>query len=178
MLNHAGDGYSSVQLTYLFLILLHRFNQYQIAIKTGKMKTFRRILLAVIVVAVLAIAYVLVFVYYKPHVNYLKAAAEVEVTGEQLFRDFVNDPSKAAGLYNGKVLLVEGTVDEIEEAGDMVIAVMIFDDGFFGAEGVRFTMLEGQEKFLVTGQPMHLKGYCTGFTGADVIIEHASVVQQ
>jgi len=36
------------------------------------MKTSRRILLAVIVVVVLAIAYVLVFVYFKPHVNYLR----------------------------------------------------------------------------------------------------------
>jgi len=139
------------------------------------MKIFWRILLALGIIIVLVIAYFLVFVYFKPHVDYLKAEVEIEVAGEQLYRDYVNNPLQAAQTYNGKVLLVEGIIDDIEEPEDMTIAVMIFEDGFFGTEGIRFTMLEGQEEYLVTGRLIQVKGYCTGFTGADVILEHASV---
>ncbi len=139
------------------------------------MKIFWRILLALGIIVVLVIAYFLVFVYFKPHVDYLKADVEIEITGEQLYYEFVSDPLQAAQTYNGKVLLVEGIIDEIEEPEDMTIAVMVYEDGFFGREGIRFTMLEGQEGYLFTGRLIQVKGYCTGFTGADVILEHASV---
>lgn len=142
------------------------------------MKIFWRVILALVAIVVLAIAYFVIFVYYKPHVNYLKAEVEIEVTGEKLYNDFIIDPLEAAKVYNGKVLLVEAVLDEIEEPEDMIVAVMILDDGFFGPEGLRFTMLKGQEAYISVGQPLQIKGFCTGFTGADVIIEHASVPQQ
>lgn len=139
------------------------------------MKIFWRIILALGIIIALVVAYFLVFVYFKPHVNYLKAEVDIEIAGEQLYREFVDDPLQAAKTYNGKVLLVEGVVENIDYLDDMTIAVMIYDDGFFGKEGIRFTLLEGQEKYLLTGRLNRLKGYCTGFTGADVILEHASV---
>lgn len=139
------------------------------------MKIFWRVVLGLLAVVVLVVAYFLVFVYFKPHVDYLKAEVEVVVSGEQLFHDFVSDPAGAAATYNGRVLLVEGVVDQVEEEEGLVVAVMVFDDGFFGQEGVRFTMLEGQQGKVAAGRHMQIKGFCTGYTGADVILENASV---
>lgn len=140
-------------------------------------KLILRIVLALAVVVVLAIAYFFIFVYFKPHVDYLKAEPEIEISGEQLFNDFVTNHIDASRKYSGKVLLVNGIIDDLEIVDDMKIAVMIFDDGFFGPEGVRFSLLEGQANQIVVGNEMWLKGFCTGYTGADVVLEHASVVE-
>ncbi len=145
-------------------------------------KTLLRILLALVVIIVLAIAYFIAFVYYKPHVDYARAEPEMEIAAEQLFYAFVEDPLDAHRHYGGKVLLVDGVLDEIEHSDELTIAVMLFEEGFFGPEGVRFTMLEGHEQHLIIGHHMQIKGLCTGYTGdedwgGDVLIEHASVPQ-
>ncbi len=131
--------------------------------------------LAILIIAILAIAYFLIFVYFKPHVDYLKEAPDIEISAEQLFYHYVEDQNEAASLYSGLILLVEGVVDDIEYYDDMVVAVMTFEEGFFGPEGVRFTLLDGQEEYISIGDNTFIKGFCTGYTGADVIIEHASV---
>lgn len=141
-------------------------------------KLIFRSLMALGIIIILAIAYFFIFVYFKPHVDYLKTEHEIEVSGQQLYNDFVSDHMQAARKYSGKVLLVNGIIDDLELVDDMQIAVMIFDDGFFGPEGVRFSLLEGQAAKIVPGTNMYLKGFCTGYTGSDVIIEHASVVQE
>lgn len=141
------------------------------------MKIFKRTLLALLVLIVLAVLYFIIFVYHKPHVDYLVAEVEKEVVAKDLYHDFVNNQLEANKKYNGKVLLVTGVVNEIEITEELEIAIMIFGDGFFGDEGIRFTMLEGQIEKVVKDVPIALKGFCTGFTGTDVIIEHASVVK-
>lgn len=158
-------------------------NVFLLLIKPKTMKKiFLRVLVTLVILLVLAIAYFVVFVYYKPHVDYARAEPEMEISAERLFHDFLEDPVEAYRLYGGKVLLVDGVVDDIERADDMVIAVMLFEEGFFGPEGVRFTMLEGHQEHLVIGRHMQIKGLCTGYTGddewgGDVLIEHASVPQ-
>lgn len=143
-------------------------------------KIILRSLLALVAVVVLAIAYFIIFVYFKPHVDYLKAEPEIEISGEQLFNAFATDNIGALRKYNGKVLLVNGVVDTLEyPADDLQIAVMIFrEDEFWGNEGIRFSLLKGQAERVVVGREISLKGLCTGYTGSDVIIEHASVVSE
>ena len=115
-------------------------------------------------------------VYNKPHVDYIKAEVDIEVSGEKLFMDFKRDALSAAKKYNGKVLLVSGKVNYIENEDDLNIAVMVFDEGFFGDEGVRLNLQKGQEKSLKIGGSNKIKGFCAGYTEADVIIEHASIL--
>ena len=133
------------------------------------------ILLAIIVIAALCFYF---FVYNKPHVDYSKSDADIEIKAEELFSEYVKNPLAAAKKYNGKVLMVSGTVDAIEQADELTIAVMILDEGFFGPEGVRFSLLENQVDLIDIGKPVNLKGLCTGYTEADVVLEHASIVAQ
>ena len=141
------------------------------------MKIFKRTLLALFVLIVLGVLYFVIFIYFKPHVDYLKKDADIEIVGETLFMEFESNQLEASKRFNGKVLLVEGVIDSIEKEGDLEIAVMVFGDGFFGEEGIRFTMLENQIHKLTVGEWAAIKGFCSGFTGSDVIIEHASVVE-
>lgn len=142
------------------------------------MKTILKILLILLAIIVIAALCFYFFVYNKPHVDYSKSDVEIEIKAEELFSDFVKNPLAAAKRYNGKVLMVSGTVDAIEQAGELTIAVMIMDEGFFGPEGVRFSLLENQANLIEVGKYVNLKGLCTGYTEADVVLEHVSVVAQ
>jgi hypothetical protein len=141
------------------------------------MKTFLKTILTLFAILLIAGLSFYFFVYNKPHVDYLKSEIEVEIQATELFSEYVSNPLAAAKKYNGKVILVSGSVNLIEQSDELVIAVMVFDDGFFGPEGVRFSLLEKQEEKIKIDKPISLKGFCTGYTGSDVILEHVSVFE-
>lgn len=141
------------------------------------MKTWKIIVLAIAVAGLIAALYVWFFVYNKPHRDYIVAEPDMELTAEQLYFDFIEDEQLAHETYNGKVLEIQGELTNVEQVEDMVILNFVIDEGMFGGEGVRFTMFEPfhQEALsLEAGTMLTVKGFCTGFTGSDVILEHAS----
>jgi DNA/RNA endonuclease YhcR with UshA esterase domain len=142
------------------------------------MKTFLKIILILFAILLIAALSFYFFVYNKPHVDYLQSEVEIEIHATELFLEYVSNPLAAAKKYNGKVLLVTGTVNQIEQADELMIAVMVLDDGFFGPEGVRFSLLEKQKEKIKIGELISLKGFCTGYTGSDVILEHVSVFEK
>lgn len=144
------------------------------------MKTWIKVLLSLAVVGVLAAIAVYFFVYNKPHVNYEKAEPEITIRADDLFFEFVSNPEEAGQKYNGKVLQINGMLDDIESSEEMTFAVFAFSEGMFGKEGVRCSMLNAHAKELKStnvGVELTIKGYCTGFTGTDVILEHGSIIE-
>ena len=62
----------------------------------------------------------------------------------------------------------------------LVIAVFVFNQGMFGDEGVRCTMLHGQTKLAANiskGNTVKIKGFCSGYNDTDVILEKCSLIQ-
>ncbi len=141
------------------------------------MKKWQLVLLS-FVLAGIALAVVLyLLVYNKPHTDYEKAKPEWVISAEALYFSFVDDEMAANDKYTGKVVLIEGQVAQVEQVDDLVIVSFVFEEGFFGGEGVRCTMLEGHHARaleLLTGETVTIKGLCVGFTGSDVILEHCS----
>jgi hypothetical protein len=140
------------------------------------MKWVLRIFIGILVLIVTAGLLFYFIVYNKPHVDYSIHDADVEIKAEELYKEYVKNPLAAAKKYNGKVLIVTGEVSHIETSDDMVIAVMVFDEGFFGPEGIRFTLLADQQDKVSVESKNSIKGFCSGYSGSDVIIEHASVI--
>ncbi len=142
------------------------------------MKIWKIILLIIALTGIAAAFLVYFFIYSKPHRDYERAEPDLEIAAEDLYRAFIKDEQNAEKTFNGKVLLIHGTLSGVEQvADDMVIAYFVFEEGFFGGEGVRCTMLENHhEKALQmeAGHEVVIKGLCTGFTGTDVIMEHCS----
>ena len=142
------------------------------------MKTWKTVLLTVVALGIIAALLVYFLVYNKPHPDYATMDPDMELPAEQLYRDFVNDEQRAHERYNGKVLQVQGQLAEVEQVDDMVILSFVFEEGMFGGEGVRCTMLESYKEealSLAVGTHVTVKGFCTGFTGSDVILEHSSI---
>ncbi len=134
------------------------------------------VLLAVVGIIGAVLGYV--FVYNKPHPDYLKKKPDYSLTAAALFEAYRADEAGASKTYNGKMLAVSGLLDDVEQADGQLIAFFIFDDGFFGPEGVLINMLEGQgaKLFEKIGQQTTIKGFCTGFNDPDVRLSHGSLI--
>ena len=121
------------------------------------------------------------FVYNKPHANYEKMDADFSLNASDLFNEFKTNKSVAEPKYPGKVVEIKGTLTKVEEADSLVIAVFVFDQGMFGDEGIRCTMLpkyKDQLKNTQTGSQAQLKGYLTGYNDTDVILEKCSITSK
>lgn len=143
------------------------------------MKKLWKILLAMLLLGVAGGIAGYVFVYNKPHPDFLTAKAVHHLAAEELFTSFRDDTENAAALYNGKVVQLKGSLSDIEFAQDRMILVFVLEKGLFGDEGVRIAMLPGQEEAvqsLAIGADITLKGYVTGYNHTDVLLEHGSVV--
>lgn len=118
------------------------------------------------------------FVYNKPHPDYLKKKPEFTLTASALHEAYRNDASAASTKYNGKMLAVEGELNDLEKHEDLIIAFFIVAEGMFGPEGVRVSLLPDQDIEDVSkriNSMITIKGFCTGFNDPDVILEHGSL---
>jgi hypothetical protein len=145
------------------------------------MKTWIKVLFALLLIGLITGALLYVFVYNKPHRDIAKAKPDLSVTAAELFDAFRADEVSAGARFNGKVVQIEGVVDDIDILDDLVIMIFVFDDGIFGQEGVRCNMLPdwgARALEFQVGDFITIKGLCTGYTSVDVILEKCSVVAQ
>jgi hypothetical protein len=141
------------------------------------MKLIVKIILGLIILVALAVGAFYVYVSNKKHTDYTKAKPEAQLTAAELYAAFVKNDLSAAKKYNGKVIHIEGIVDSIEVVDNRKIVLMFLNDGMFGQEGVRLELHAQEATDLDIGDSVILKGYCTGFSGSDVIVEHVTVVK-
>jgi hypothetical protein len=144
------------------------------------MKTWVKIILSLFVVGIIAIVLVYIFVYNKSHPDYEKIKPEYTLSASELYSSFNANTTESETKYNGKVLSVSGTLTKVESTDSLVIAVFVFNQGIFGDEGIRCTMLPKFNEDAQKLQPNNvycIKGYCTGFNDPDVVLEHCSIIK-
>ena len=132
------------------------------------------------IVGILALTYGWFFVYNKPHKNYEKAQADFKISAEECYNTYASGDADAS-RYLDKVLQIEGIPTSIENNDSSVVVVFAYNSGMFGDEGIRCTMLENYKQSTVQLNPtdmVRIKGYCSGYNGTDVILEHCSIVKQ
>lgn len=144
------------------------------------MKTWIKIGIGLAIAGIIGALVVYKFVYNKPHPDYETETADFRMEAKQLFSEFKSDETAAGQKYNGKVIEISGTPSSIEDADSMLIVVFAFEEGMFGSEGIRVTMLpkfNDPRRQISTSETITLKGFCTGFNGTDVILEKGSMVK-
>lgn len=142
------------------------------------MKTWLKILIILVVLGIIAAGLTYKYVYNKPHRDYEKAKPDQIVTSEQLFNDYRNNLQTAREKYTGKVVQLTGLMKSVETPDSLTIGVFSLDQGMFGDEGIRCTMLPKYAGRLMemAGQKITIKGYCTGYNDTDVILEKCSII--
>lgn len=143
-------------------------------------KNLLRIIAILVLVGLLAAVLVYKFVYNKPHRDYSSATPDVTMTASALYDAYVTDKDLADSLYTGKVVQIDGNLSGIEDLDTLVVGTFIFNEGMFGDEGIRFSMLPADfEKLraIEPGTALIVKGYCEGYNMADVLLGYSSIVE-
>ena len=112
--------------------------------------------------------------------DYEKAKPAYIVSAADLFDSFRSDREEAEKKYNGQVVMLSGKLDKIEVSENLVTGVFVFDQGMFGDEGIRCTMLPNHSanlKSMPEGSEVQLKGFLTGYNETDIILEQCSVIR-
>lgn len=138
------------------------------------------ILLALVVLGALAAAYVYFFVYNKKHPDYEKLKPDFSMDAAALFEAYRNDNATASAAYNGKMVAVSGLLSGVDESGGITVAVFAIEQGMFGDEGLRISMLPAHAerlKAIGPGSQITIKGYVTGYNDTDVVLEYGSIVK-
>ena len=143
------------------------------------MKTWLKILLVIFVTGLIAAVMVFVFVINKSHPDYEKMKPDYTLSASDLYHSFKATTTESETKYNGKVLAVSGKLTKVESNDSLVVAIFVFNQGIFGDEGIRCTMLpkfNEEAKKLQPDNVYNIKGYCTGYD-TDVNIEHCSIIK-
>lgn len=143
------------------------------------MKIWMKILLGLFITGIIVGVCVYYFVYNKPHPDYEKMEAAFTIPARELYIAYTTDKVEADKKFNGKVVMISGTLKKIETTDSLVIAVFVFNQGVFGDEGIRGTFLPKLNelgKKLLPDTEIKLKGFCTGFNDTDVILEKCSML--
>ena len=144
------------------------------------MKTWLKILLALLVLGIVAIILVYVFYYNKPHPDFEKMKPDYSMAAADLYNAFLSDIKGAEAKYSGKVIEMQGMLAKVESNDSTVIAVFVFNQGMFGDEGIRCFMLKKYQEETRLLQPqsnVRIKGYCAGYNDPDVVIEQACIIK-
>ncbi len=145
------------------------------------MKTWVKIVVGLVVVGLIAMLLVYKFVYNKQHPDYEKAEAAFTVSARELYQAYKSNKAAASAKYNGKVIAITGNLSKVETVDSLVTAVFVFNQGDFGDEGIRCTMLhkfnDAANKLQPDGE-VKVKGYCTGYNETDLILEKCSIINQ
>ena len=144
------------------------------------MKISIKIGIGLLILALLAGSLGYFFIYNKPHRDFEKADPNFNLSTFELFDAYISDRKMAETKFNGKVIQLEGVVQKIEKVDSIIIVVFVFQEGLFGDEGIRCTMLPKFNDDILKVKPetsVLIKGFCTGYNDTDVILEKCSLIK-
>ncbi len=127
------------------------------------------VIIILILIAVLA-GYFAWQAYNKPVATLHDVKPELEISAEKLFSDFSGDEGSANQKYLGKVILISGSVLDVNLNSGEYSTVYLDANDVMGS--VSCQLEKGEEAKaakLNTGMTVSLKGKCTGFA-MDVVL--------
>jgi len=138
----------------------------------------KKILFSILIIGLVIGAYAYFFMYHKSHPDYENLEVEMSIGAQELFHQCKNEGR--AVEYTGKTLEIFGIPQELESYDSLMTLIFVYDQGMFGAEGVRVTFLpKFNEKLsdIELNTEMRIKAFCTGYNDSDVVLEKASFIQ-
>lgn len=98
--------------------------------------------------------------YQKPRAGTVGITPVYTLTAAQLYAEYTKNEAAAEKKYNNQVLQVSGVVKEVQASARTTNVLL---DGGDAAGGVNCSFSESKYKQAVVGQPITVKGRCTGF---------------
>src|SRR5687768_627413 len=132
------------------------------------MRSWKKILMAVLVLALAAVGYGW-FQYQKAPPDIRQEKGGIEIAAVDLLKAFQQDESAANTKYVEKVLIVSGTVTELQTDSSGQATVYLQTNDLMAAVTCSFYKDEEGVKKIKTGSTARIKGVCTGML-TDVVL--------
>lgn len=145
------------------------------------MNKWFKIIIALFIIGIIAAGLGYKFIYNKPHPDFESAKPEFTLDAKELFDNFKNSKSESDQRYNGTIVQISGLISSVETSDSLVIVVFAFEEGMFGDEGIRCTMLTGYNdnaKLLNPNDKTTIKGFCSGYNETDVILDKCTLLKK
>ncbi|MDP4208004.1 MAG: hypothetical protein Q8928_04235 [Bacteroidota bacterium] len=135
--------------------------------------TVKRFIMAVVVLAALIVFFVWSYVFKKADTSVSSQNATVELTANDLVKAFESNESTANAKYNGKVILVSGTIADVKVTTD---EISVYLKEATDASGVMcsFNKVAASKNTFKSGRKIKIKGLCTGYL-MDVVLTKCAV---
>lgn len=139
------------------------------------MKSRRTILIIFSIVLLVVASISFWYVFRSSDTSVEKQNVDVEMSASELITSFESNEQEANNLYLGKVLRVNGTLNDISVEQDAV-SLTLKEEGHMSGIICSFDPASVNAGSLQTGQPITVKGICTGYL-LDVVMNKCSVVE-
>ena len=100
--------------------------------------------------------------YDKPHQSAAGETSALSIDADSLYHQYQSDEHAADQKYMGKVIAVKGKISEIQHNGASEIWILSAQQG---GGGINCQLFQGEkpDKHPQVGDPVTIKGRCTGF---------------
>ena len=138
------------------------------------MKNWKKTILILFVIGLLAAVVVVLYVYLKPHRDVTKEKG-VQLSAQKLFDAFKANEATANTLYLDKAIELNGEVADISTNQDGKTIVNFKTNDPFFVINCTFKINPGELK---TGQTITFKGICTGYIpDANIVINEGVLIK-
>ena len=143
-----------------------------------KMMPLKKYILVATVAIVVFVALYAYKEYNRKATNLQNTKPDETISATDLVAAFENDETKANTKFNGKTILVTGTVAEIENQQDTLLNIYLGSQDALHKVSCSIDMRNKQKKQeTITGKQISIKGICTGFL-ADVEMNRCVIVNE
>jgi hypothetical protein len=137
--------------------------------------TRKRLFLIITITGFLIAGIVFLYVFRPASKNVGSKKADVEISAQELVRQFETNETEANALYNDKVILVSGTIENVSEEAT-VLTVSIKNPDAMSGVLCSFDKSSALKEDFAVGSEIRIKGICTGYL-MDVVLIKCSLVK-
>jgi hypothetical protein len=112
-----------------------------------------------------------VYLFNKPVADVEGSVPDVEVTADQMYREFLEDEAKANLKYRDKIVEVEGSIRAVDHSNEKPIVILNTEDSLFG---ISCDIISKKNLDVNKGEFVKVKGVCAGML-SDVVMTRCSI---
>jgi hypothetical protein len=144
----------------------------------------RKTIIILCILVVIAVAGIYAYnEFNRKHPDMRAVSSAYYIDAIALVNEFEKDDSVASKKFLGKIITVEGTLKEINDAGNSITIVLGDTASMSSVRCAMDTGFSLNTQSMIKGNALTVKGNCTGFNedellGSDVVLNRCIVVKQ
>lgn len=135
-----------------------------------------RLLLTLFLVGIISAAAAWLYIFKKSESNVSSRKVDIEISARELISRFETDENLANRDFLDKVILVSGNIESVSE-DSLGISIYLKNSDEIAGVICSFSKGSFDTKYIAAGNPIKVKGLCTGYL-MDVVLNKCVIVEK